>query len=260
MSDEPEEPPTTALESTSGETRAKRAYSDDEKYMALVALRLNGSNVYRTANALGIPVATLRDWKKQREAGTLVFGENPLAREKRGDLAAKLEDRVHSVVESIDDRVIQKATLSQRAVFVGIGIDKLKILKGEGLEPDPRMEICRLMGINQAEIPTSLQLAPGEEIPEEFRNFLDLEPNAQGIFEAPPPPDQFTHSSLPGILTADSSQSDIPDGFVRVTNEKDQTFILSLSELTLFEPLEPVSDDQAETQLLDALDDESTDN
>lgn len=83
--------------------------------------------------------------------------------------------------------MIQKATLSQRGVFVGIGVDKLKMLLGQGIDPDPAAELCRLLNINRSQLPERLELAPGEEIPEGFTHLLEAKPNAEGQYEVENP-------------------------------------------------------------------------
>jgi hypothetical protein len=72
---------------------------------------------------------------------------------------------VHTVVEAMPGKV-GKATLSQCAVTLGIGVDKLRMLRGEGLEPDPATELCKLLGINRSQLPDRLELQPGEKLPE----------------------------------------------------------------------------------------------
>lgn len=161
MSDEPEE--------ELGSDNSKRVYKDysaEFKYSALAALDLNGGNISATAVAYEVPYTTLYRWNQERKAR----GEEPseLVKRKRGNLAAKLEDKIHSVVESITPEVIRKATLSQRSVFIGIGLDKLRILLGQGLDPDPASELCRLLNLNRSQLPPVLELKPGEEIPAEF--------------------------------------------------------------------------------------------
>lgn len=155
--------------------RPRKEYSVADKYTALAALDINGGNVYRTAIAFGLPESTLRTWRDERTAR----GEGPskLERERRGNLASKLESVVHSVVESITPETIQKATLSQRGVFIGIAIDKLRLLLGQGIEPDPAAELCRLLNINRAQLPSTLQLDPGEPIPEGFGPVIETSPD-----------------------------------------------------------------------------------
>src|SRR5258705_8010994 len=124
---------------------SRRVYLDEDRYIALAAVDLNGGNVYRTAIALDIPARTLADWVDARSRriseNQEYFADG--RREKRGDLAAKLEDKLHSVVESITPEVIAKATLAQRFVAIGIGVDKVRDMHRQGLEPDPATELCK---------------------------------------------------------------------------------------------------------------------
>jgi hypothetical protein len=149
--------------------RVIRQYTDEDRYIALAAVDLNGGNVYRTAVALDMPAKTLDDWVKARlkrmEERSVEFAKG--RNEKRGDLAAKLEDVAHTIVEAMPGKVA-KATLSQSAVALGITIDKVRLLRGQGLEPDPATELCKLLGIKRAQLPDRLELAPGEELPSGF--------------------------------------------------------------------------------------------
>lgn len=188
------------LEIRESKKAVKTSYSDEDKYIALAAVDLNGGNVYRTAVAIGIPASTLREWNDARHARAAEFAEH--RKENRGDLATKLEDKLHSVVESITPEVISKATLAQRGVFLGIGIDKVVKMRGQGLEPDPAAEICRLLNCNRAQLPKRLELGPGEEIPEGFGPILDVQPNQEGAYEV----ENQVQSADPAI-TEDSEQA-----------------------------------------------------
>jgi hypothetical protein len=64
-------------------------------------------------------------------------GPSKLEKERSGGLAAKIEDKLHLTVESVTPEVIQKATLSQRGVFIGILTDKLRLLLGDEVAPAP---------------------------------------------------------------------------------------------------------------------------
>lgn len=178
MSDEPEsnaQASATAEPTSANSSRPKRDYSDEDKYTALAALDINGGNVYRTAIAFGLPESTLRTWRDERAARG--GGPSNLEKERRGSLAAKLEDKVHSVIESITDKVIEKATLAQRGVFVGIGLDHLSKIR-RTQETDPGVELARMLGGTAKQLPPSLQLAPGESIPDGLGPVIETVPRA----------------------------------------------------------------------------------
>ncbi len=163
-------PPNQTDSDFDNQRKGYRDYSVEEKFIALAAVDLNGGNIYRTARAIEIPYATLHGWVEERKSGSIKLSN--FEREKRGDLATKLESLIHDLVEAMPGKV-GKATLSQCAVTLGIAVDKTRILRGEGLEPDPAMELCRLLGINRNQIPTSLELPPGRELPPELLAQLD---------------------------------------------------------------------------------------
>lgn len=170
MSDEPEEVSKALVVSDNGsdkQKRARRTYTEEEKIAALLDLDTNSGNVHRTALALEIPYATLAGWDADRRSGKLQNAIIVERKEKRGDLTLKMESVLHSLVESMAGK-IAKATLSQTAVAAGILTDKIRILRGQGLDPDPAAELCRLLNINRAQLPPTLELAPGEQIPPEF--------------------------------------------------------------------------------------------
>lgn len=162
--------------------RPKRRYSEADKYIALAAVDLNASNVYRTSIALDVPYATLAGWVEDRRAGRLQGAVIQGLKETRGGLAEKLESLAHTIVEAMPTKV-GKATLSQCAVTVGIAVDKVRILRGQGLDPDPAAELCRLLGINRKQLPERLELLPGEELPPGFE-YLDT---TATVINAPEP-------------------------------------------------------------------------
>ena len=56
-----------------------------------------------------------------------------------------------------------------------------------GLYPDTAAELCRLLNINRSQLPPTLELGPGEEIPKEFAHILETKPNAEGHYEVDNP-------------------------------------------------------------------------
>jgi transposase-like protein len=208
MSDEPEsysQAVAVVDQDLDNQKKVYKDYSAEDKYTALAALDINGGNIYRTAIAYDLPYSTLYGWAKEREARG--GGPSKLEKEKRGNLASKLEDKIHSVVESITPAVIRKATLSQRGVFIGIGVDKLKMLLGQGIDPDPAAELCRLLNLNRAQLPPALQLEPGEEIPEAFGQIINTVPSASkpNSFE-PEKPESDDNAKDKALMDSDDNE------------------------------------------------------
>lgn len=195
MSDEPNSDPQTvaiACRDLDHSITKYRDYSESDRYSALAAFDLYGGNYHRTSIAYSVPVSTLRAWVKARAAR----GEGPsnLERERRGSLAAKLESKVHDVVESITPEIIKKASLSQRGVFIGILTDKLRTMRGDELELNPAVELARLLGCSVEELPPTLQPEPGGEIPE--RPILETRPDSDGAYAVEnPSPDEDVNAT-----------------------------------------------------------------
>jgi len=162
---------------------SKRQYSDEDKATALSAVDANGGNVKLTARQLGIPHKTLDDWAKGRNQNPTVAD---LRTKKRGSLADKFEHLAHLLVDAMPGKIAQ-ATLSQCAITSGIAVDKAVRLRGEGMYPDPAAELCRLLNINRSQLPPTLELEPGEELPPGFGPILNTTPNEEGQFEVENP-------------------------------------------------------------------------
>lgn len=91
---------------------------------------------------------------------------------------------------------IEKGTLSQTAVAIGILTDKIRLLRAQGLDPDPDTELCRLLGKHPSQLPERLELKPGDKIPALlFDNSLQLVYETKlPIDPAPPEPIPKTQS------------------------------------------------------------------
>ena len=99
-------------------------YSDDDRASALAALDANGGNMLRTSKELGVPRATLQEWEQGRVSSAV-----PEARvQKRVDLASRLEEIAHSLVDAIPGKV-GDADLGKIATTLGISIDKMRLLR-----------------------------------------------------------------------------------------------------------------------------------
>lgn len=166
------------------EPRKPRHYSDEDHAIALATVDLCNQNIRRASIACGVPRKTLEGWVKARIERAELWAEG--RHEKRGELATKMESIIHSLVESMPSK-IKAATLSQLAVTAGILTDKVRILRGQGLEPDPAMELCRLLNINRSQLPDRLELNPGDTIPEGFGPIIDTIATNPDSYEVPNP-------------------------------------------------------------------------
>ena len=125
---------------------AKRSYSDEEKASALAALAANGGDVLLTSKQVGVPRKTLEDWSKGRGVCSAVAD---IRQEKKQDLADRLEDLAHRLVDAIPGKVAQ-ADLKQLGVCLGIAVDKMRLLReqptsieGHDLSDDERLARLR---------------------------------------------------------------------------------------------------------------------
>lgn len=115
---------------TSG-TRRPVAYTEEEKASALAVLKVNGGNVAKTADVLGIPRTTLISWRDS--VRKLSPATKELRAEKNEAIAARFEalvDQLLGVVEvKADDMNGRDAMLA-----AGVATDKMRLLRDETTE------------------------------------------------------------------------------------------------------------------------------
>jgi hypothetical protein len=104
----------------------RQRYSDADKGLALAALDANGGNLKRTGRDLGIPRKTLERWARGPTAERLAN----LRHQKKGELADRLEQIAHQLLDAITPHKIANATLSEVMPALGIAIDKMVLLRG----------------------------------------------------------------------------------------------------------------------------------
>ena len=102
---------------------ARREYTDHEKANALALLAI--SRVEDVHEATGIPIGTLKDWKRKPPRGAL-----ELQPEKVADLREELKAAAHALVGAIPGKIAE-APLNQTAIALGIVFDKLQLLEGK---------------------------------------------------------------------------------------------------------------------------------
>lgn len=146
--------------------RPKRKYTEAFKAKALAALDANGGNVWRTAKEVGIPTTTLERWAKDQDAVPPDVRE-----EKRKELAAELEGFVIGLC-NLRAKSLEGLNVRDTAVAIGIGVDKLLLLKGQPNqisrnESDGQHDLSKLSPAELRTIADLYAKARGEPVPEE---------------------------------------------------------------------------------------------
>lgn len=98
-------------------------YTDEERASILAVLEVNGNNFDLTARQTKVPEQTIRRWTKEAHL-------NKLVPPKKEELADRLEELAHSLVDAIPGKVTM-APLQQVATTLGIVTEKMLLLRGE---------------------------------------------------------------------------------------------------------------------------------
>ena len=139
--------------------KGQRAYTEEDKASALVLLDSNSGNVYRTARQLGMPRATLQEWRDGRGTGVDVTISRQV---KKGELSARYESLVHEALDALTPAKLKKAGVRDLAVVVGVFTDKMLALEGEPdagpggasivLTPEQQRRIERLRAVREGRV------------------------------------------------------------------------------------------------------------
>jgi transposase-like protein len=139
--------------------KGQRSYSEDDKARALTLLDSNGGNVFRTAKQLGIPRATLQEWRDGRGVNAEVTTSR---HQKKGELSARYESLVHEALDALTPAKLKKAGVRDLAVVVGVFTDKMLALDGEPdagpggasivLTPEQQRRIERLRAVREGRV------------------------------------------------------------------------------------------------------------
>ena len=107
-----------------------RTYTDIEKAQALAAFAAEGNNASRASRVTGIPRKTIAQWangsvgvKSIENLPVLVDGE-------KLKLVDKLDDIAHAIADAMPSK-IEKASLRDSAISLGVAIDKRNLLRGQ---------------------------------------------------------------------------------------------------------------------------------
>lgn len=108
--------------------RRRTFYRIEYKLRALVTLDENDGNVYATAKQLGLPRATLVDWKFSREA--LVEQSETLHQHLRLKMSKRLDLVIDQIIESLPEKVAS-ARLGEAARALSLLIDLSNTISAE---------------------------------------------------------------------------------------------------------------------------------
>lgn len=104
-----------------------RKYSDEEIAEILAVLDANEGNRKKTAEVCGVPMSTIESWEKGRAKLHPVVAK--LKETKRTEIADELEILVRKLIFGARKK-IALAPLNHTMVGVGIGIEKMQLLRG----------------------------------------------------------------------------------------------------------------------------------
>lgn len=135
---------------------SKRQYSDNDKASALAALDANEGNVNLTSKQIGVPRKTLGEWAQNRHVS---HDMAELRHDKKEGLATIIEMAVREMIGASATK-LNGANFQQLWTGVGIGVDKIQLLKGEPTaitgtalsEEDRAAKLTEMMGRGRARL------------------------------------------------------------------------------------------------------------
>lgn len=110
----------------------KRSYSEAEKAGALAVLTGLGGNLKAASKRLGIPAATLANWRNGEHVNEDVTEK---CAAKKESLADECERLAALILGTIDEETVYGAPLNYRTTAFGTLIDKMRLLR-EQPSPD----------------------------------------------------------------------------------------------------------------------------
>ena len=122
---------------------ARRLYTDQERAAVFAALEINGGQIKTTARETGVPVSTVRDWKREWE-------EHGVPKEVTEVLPEVIEDIVEALTRVRDkgllelERQIESGEMKGAPLVQAVNIltDKIRLYKGQATQvKEERMEL-----------------------------------------------------------------------------------------------------------------------
>jgi hypothetical protein len=117
----------------------KQTYSDDDKGRVFFALTVNQGNVKRTHRDTGVPISTIRGWKKEWEAEG-PSTEVALAAGEQAETWLVDADRVRNKALAAYEDKVDAGEVSARDLMTGFGILSDKMNAAKGLKKKPEAE------------------------------------------------------------------------------------------------------------------------
>ncbi len=108
------------------------AYSESHIAEVLAALEANEGNIKLTAKQFGHSWQTVKRWHCADVPGGDTDSINEKSSHKKRELADKLENIAHGVLDSILDREYESIGFKEGMTGIGIAIDKMRLLRGVG--------------------------------------------------------------------------------------------------------------------------------
>lgn len=107
-----------------------RTYSEQEKAAALEALALSGMNLNHTAQIIGIPSSTLREWSNGANLTEATYVQ--FAQKRTALTVARCQEIQQRVIDKLlSPETIEKMRASELFIALGIITDKLRVMQGK---------------------------------------------------------------------------------------------------------------------------------
>lgn len=131
----------------------RRKYTDQDRARVNLALTVNQGNIKRTARETGIPVSTVRLWKKELEENG-PSTEVALLTEEQADQFVQDSERVRGKMLSALEEAVDRGDVKARELITGVGVltDKINVARGltrgqgetrPAIEPAAMRELAR---------------------------------------------------------------------------------------------------------------------
>lgn len=120
----------------------RRTYTEQDQARVAVVLQGNGGNVKRTAKDTGVPIATVRDWKRKWESEGFPKNMEELTSFVRDDFIGEATEVRWLMLEHLREKA-ERRELNGRDLLMGIGIltDKINVLSGMATSRTEHVEL-----------------------------------------------------------------------------------------------------------------------